>query len=159
MSQSNLRTLLADDLRAFHRTSLGMPARYRIAVEYGKARLYSIYSFFLLSRLMRHSTRLTISTNLTSKTRRAGPSGMTYGDRTGNKPQNTSPQLNADNINHTDTTQHIIIHNSSYMMAPPYGSDPTTCQRQAASIQYMRWSGEPPQRTNALGVPHRLVGR
>ena len=51
---------------------------------------------------------------------------MTYGDRTGNKPQNTSPQLNANNINHTDTTQHIIIHNSSYMMAPPYGSDPTT---------------------------------
>ena len=74
---------------------------------------------------------------------------MTYGDRIGNKPQNTSSQLNADNINHTDTTQHIIIHNSSYMMAPPYGSDPTTCQRQAASIQCMRWSGEPPQRPNA----------
>ena len=30
-------------------------------------------------------------------------------------------------------------------------------QVRAASIQHMRWSGEPPQRTNALGVPHRLV--
>ena len=61
------------------------------------------FYYFLLSRQLRHSRvdtgrpeygppRIHYSQTLLndiSKTQRAGPSGITYGDRTGNKPQNT----------------------------------------------------------------------
>ena len=101
---------------------------------------------------MRHSKTQNYSQTLPdvmSKTQRAGPSGVTCGDRIGNKPQNTSPQLNADRNILTHTTRHTS--HKQHVRGPTMWLEPNHPPLRGGLriIQYMRWSGEPPQRPNA----------